>query len=160
MEDDAHVVELGRVPGAGTVYEHDASIVPHTYRALRRAIGWSDPALDEASLAAALDRTWNVVARRDDRVVGIGRLLDDGGLYATIWDMIVDPEHQRRGIGRAILDVMLARTSARTIVALVATPHGRHLYESVGFELESRNSVGMLMRPGDRDKLPPWGDVS
>lgn len=144
------MVELGRVAGAGTVYEQDASIEPRTYRALRRAIGWFDPALDDASLGAALDRTWNVVARNDDRVVGIGRLLDDGALYATIWDMIVDPDYQQRGVGRALLDLMLARAAARTIVALVATPHGRPLYESVGFALESNGSVGMLMRPGLR----------
>jgi ribosomal protein S18 acetylase RimI-like enzyme len=143
---------------AGTVYESDATIEPHVYRALRRAIGWSDPALSDADLRAALARTWNVVVRNGDRVVGIGRLLDDGALYATIWDMIVDPECQRRGIGRAILDALLARASARTIVALVATPHGRPLYESMGFALESNGSVGMLMRPGD-GVLPPVGEV-
>ena len=27
------------------------------------------------------------------------RLLDDGALYATVWDMIVDPAHQRAGQG-------------------------------------------------------------
>lgn len=134
----------------GIVYESDATIEPHVYRALRRAIGWSDPALDDATLGAALDCTWNVAACSGDRVVGIGRLLDDGALYATIWDMIVDPEYQRRGIGRAILKVMLARASARTIVALVATPAGRPLYESMGFALESNGSVGLLLRPGDR----------
>jgi len=117
------------------------------YRRLRETVGWSAPAASDAALQAALDGTWNVTAREDGELVGLGRLLDDGALYATIWDMIVVPGEQRRGIGRAILERLLARASARTIVALVATPAGRPLYEEYGFTVESSGSVGMLLRP-------------
>jgi hypothetical protein len=43
------------------------------YRRLREAVGWGTPALDE------------------------------GALYAKIWDMIVLPEEQRRGGGRGMI---------------------------------------------------------
>jgi GNAT superfamily N-acetyltransferase len=117
------------------------------YRRLRAAIGWRTPPVDDATLQAALDRTWNVVAREGDEIVGLGRLLDDGALYATVWDMIVVPEAQRRGIGTAILERLLERAAERTIVALVATPAGRPLYERFGFRSESDGSVPMLLRP-------------
>jgi len=61
--------------------------------------------------------------------------------------MIVLPGQQRHGVGRAILERLLARASARTIVALVATPSGRPLYEEYGFRTEDSGSVGMLLRP-------------
>lgn len=116
------------------------------YRRLRESAGWGTP-LDDELLQPALDVTWNVVAREGGEIAGIGRLLDDGALYATIWDMIVVPESQRRGIGAAILERLLEHAAGRTIVALVATPAGRPLYERYGFRVESGNSVGMILRP-------------
>jgi GNAT superfamily N-acetyltransferase len=129
--------------------EAGARLEAAEYRRLRAAVGWGTPPADDAAVQAALDRTWNVVARQEGEIVGIGRLLDDGALYATIWDMIVVPEAQRRGIGSAILVRLLDRAAGRTLVALVATPEGRPLYERHGFRVESRESVAMLLRPGD-----------
>jgi GNAT superfamily N-acetyltransferase len=117
------------------------------YRRLRAAVGWSDPATGDAAVQEALDLTWNVVARDASEIVGIGRLFDDGALYATIWDMIVVPEAQRHGIGTAILARLLERASERTIVTLVATSAGRGLYERFGFRPGSDGSVAMLLRP-------------
>lgn len=117
------------------------------YCRFREAVGWVPPPVHDAELQAALDATWNVVAREHGELVGIGRLLDDGALYATIWDMIVLPGQQRHGVGRAILKRLLARAERRAIVALVATPSGRPLYEEYGFRTEDSGSVGMLLRP-------------
>lgn len=128
------------------VIETAAPIEPVDYRRLRDAAGWATPELDDVSLAASLAATWNVVARRGEQIVAIGRLLDDGALYASIWDMLVVPELQRRGLGERILRLLLERAEGRTIVALVATEAGRPLYERYGFTAASRGSVGMLRR--------------
>jgi GNAT superfamily N-acetyltransferase len=128
--------------------EEDAHLDVRTYLALREAVGWeAAPGTDE-QIQRALDRTWNVAARDGGGVlVGMGRLLDDGALYASVWDMIVRPDRQRRGIGRMILERLLAQARSRTIVALVATASGRPLYEAYGFRFESGGSTGMLLRP-------------
>ena len=131
------------------VYEEGAPIPVDRYQALRRAVGWGPAPGGDQALAAALARTWNVVARDGDAIVGIGRLLDDGAVYATIWDMIVEPERQGAGIGSAILGRLMTRASARTIVALVATTAGRPLYERLGFAPASRGSIAMLLRPAE-----------
>lgn len=128
--------------------EVGARLTAADYRRFRSAVGWTPPPGDDAAIQAALDGTWNVVAREDGQLVGIGRLLDDGALYAAIWDMIVLPGAQRRGVGRAILEQLLEHASTRTIVVLVATSAGRPLYEEHGFRVESGGSVGMLLRPG------------
>ncbi len=117
------------------------------YLLLREAVGWRSAELDEAAIEAALDRTWNVVAREDGRIVGIGRLLDDGAFYGTIWDVIVDPPAQRRGIGTAILERLLEEASGRAIVTLVASPMGKPLYERYGFSSDDGRDVAMLLRP-------------
>jgi GNAT superfamily N-acetyltransferase len=127
--------------------EGGARILVDEYRRLRDAVGWGTPD-DDRPLQEALDCTWNVAAREDGELVGLGRLLDDGALYASIWDMIVVPEAQRRGVGTAILARLLERAAERTIVALVATEAGRPLYERHGFRTASGGGVGMILRPG------------
>jgi GNAT superfamily N-acetyltransferase len=130
-----------------TEVEAGARVDVADYLRLRDAVGWRSSALDDACVQAALDRTWNVVAREAGHVVGIGRLLDDGAFYATIWDVIVVPEAQRRGIGTAILERLLEEASPRAIVALVASPAGKTLYERYGFTSDDGRGVAMLMRP-------------
>jgi GNAT superfamily N-acetyltransferase len=45
-----------------------------------------------------------VVARDGDRLVGFVNVIGDGGGHAVLLDTVVDPEHQGRGVGRALVD--------------------------------------------------------
>ena len=127
-------------------YAEGDRLAPAEYRRLRTAAGWSDPALDDAALGSVLAATWNVTARAEDgSLVGMGRVQDDG-LYASIWDMIVLPEHRGRGIGGEIFERMLARCRGRSLVALVATPFGAPMYRAAGFSEESRGSIALFRR--------------
>jgi len=55
---------------------------------------------------------------------------------ATILNVYTEPEYRRRGIARQIMEVMIAwcKKEGFTRVTLHASDHGRHLYESLGFE--------------------------
>jgi GNAT superfamily N-acetyltransferase len=130
-----------------TELESGARIDVAEYLRLREAVGWRSAQLDDPAVQAALDRTWNVVAREDGEIVGIGRLLEDGAFYATIWDVIVVPDRQRDGIGTAILERLLEQAGERAIVTLVASPAGKPLYERYGFTSDDGRGVAMLMRP-------------
>jgi GNAT superfamily N-acetyltransferase len=127
-------------------YAEGDRLMPAEYRRLRAAAGWSDPALDDIALAGALESTWNVTARADDGgLLGMARLQDDG-LYASIWDMIVLPEQRGQGIGSELFDRLLARCRGRSLVALVATPWGAPMYRAAGFSEESRGSIALFRR--------------
>jgi GNAT superfamily N-acetyltransferase len=120
---------------------------PGEYRRLRAAVGWSDPGVDDDILGAALDSTWNVTARDDaGELLGMARLLDDGALYATVCDMVVDPPQQHIGIGRAIFERILARAGGRSLVALVATSAGEPMYRAAGFAEQSGGSTALFRR--------------
>jgi GNAT superfamily N-acetyltransferase len=117
------------------------------YRALRADAEWSDVGVADDQLQAALDATWNVTARTaEGELVGMARLLDDGAVYASLWDMIVRRDRRGDGTGQAIFEAVMRRAGKRTLVSLVATPLGEPLYRRAGFVEQSRGSTGMVWR--------------
>jgi GNAT superfamily N-acetyltransferase len=54
---------------------------------------------DLAAAAAALTRTTNIGAWDGERLVGAVRMLTDGYFFATVPEILVDPEYRRRGTG-------------------------------------------------------------
>jgi ribosomal protein S18 acetylase RimI-like enzyme len=79
----------------------------------------------------------------------MGRVIGDGGWYFHIADMAVLPEHQRRGLGSAVLDHLLQQirdgAPDGALVTLLADPPGRSLYTRHGFVESAPGSVGMIL---------------
>ena len=119
------------------------------YRSLRSEVGWRTPDHKDDEIQQALNVTWNATARTraDGRLVGLVRVLDDGLFYASVWDVIVVPPLQRRGIGRALLEMAMARTAARGFVILVATSEGEGLYRAAGFSEAEEGRRALFWRP-------------
>ena len=118
------------------------------YLELRRGSGLTLRRSDQA--AVALGGSWaavHVVREAGGPPVGMGRVIGDGGWYFHVVDMAVLPEHQRRGLGDAILTALLDRIRAAApggaFVNRLADPPGRHLYERHGFTPTAPGSVGM-----------------
>jgi GNAT superfamily N-acetyltransferase len=63
--------------------------------------------------------------------------------------MATPPEHQRKGMGRALLSQVIADYRRRGVERfhLGATEAGRPLYESLGFQLVADLPVWVLQRP-------------
>src|SRR3954447_20519992 len=83
------------------------------YLALRMRAGLSPKTREQAT--AALPGSWatcHVVHEASGETVGMGRFLGDGGWYFHVVDMSFLPDHQRRGLGHAILRSLLERISA------------------------------------------------
>jgi ribosomal protein S18 acetylase RimI-like enzyme len=78
----------------------------------------------------------------------MGRLIGDGGWYFHVVDMAVLPEHQRRGLGSAVLRYLLEQIRERAprdaYVSLLADPPGRQLYR-YGFVESVPDSLGMTL---------------
>jgi GNAT superfamily N-acetyltransferase len=118
---------------------------------LRAGAGLSP--VSEEQAAVALPGSWaacHVVHEADREVVGMGRVLGDGGWYFHVVDMAVVPEHQRRGLGDAILRALLDHIEEvappGAFVNLLADRPGRRLYERHGFSETAPESVGMALR--------------
>jgi ribosomal protein S18 acetylase RimI-like enzyme len=79
----------------------------------------------------------------------MGRLIGDGGWYLHVVDMAVMPDHQRRGLGDAVLGSLLeqarSQSPAGAMVSLLADPAGRGLYTRHGFVETAPRSVAMAL---------------
>jgi ribosomal protein S18 acetylase RimI-like enzyme len=95
----------------------------------------------------ALDHSHPVVtAWEAGLLVGFARVISDLTFRATIWDVIVRPSHQRRGIGLAMMQFVLDHPDLRSVsqfLLLTADKHG--FYERLGFRPE-REMTMMLRR--------------
>ncbi|MEU1972128.1 GNAT family N-acetyltransferase [Microbacterium sp. NPDC019599] len=107
------------------------------HRELAEAVGWYD-SFDWDTLPASLaGSTFGVVAVWESRVIGMARVVGDGVKYFYIQDVAVDPQHQGRGVGRALLErtlVLIGELApSPAFVGLFSTAAGAALYESIGF---------------------------
>ncbi len=117
---------------------HDRAPTLDEYRALCDAVGWS-PVIDFEAAQISLARSLvAVVAVHEGRVVGMGRLVGDGAMYAYLQDLAVDPVFHRRGIGDALVARLVAHARARlrpkAFLGVFATAAGADLYRRHGFE--------------------------
>ena len=117
------------------------------YRRLRVVAGLSPKS--EATALRGLPNTWfAVVVRKDGEAVGMGRIIGDGGLFFQIVDMAVEPAHQGRGLGKAIMATLVERLHAEArgaYVSLIADGEAHRLYAQYGFAPTAPVSIGMAM---------------
>lgn len=118
------------------------------YLDLRARAGLSPKNTDQA--LAALSGSWCAYRVRHlvtNEVVAMGRVIGDGGRYFHIVDMAVLPDHQRQGLGDALLTALLRHIGDRApggaFVNLFADEPGRRLYERHGFTYTAPKSLGM-----------------
>ncbi|WP_435345207.1 GNAT family N-acetyltransferase [Haloarchaeobius sp. HRN-SO-5] len=155
MDDDA------AEPGEGDVTYELRAVPPPTeqFVRLRDAAGMAHRTLEAAEAgvpnshyavtAVAVDRDADGPGT-DGTVVGMGRVVGDGGTVFQVTDVVVHPDHQRRGLGSRIVDALvthLRETAPESAyVNLLADVEG--FYERFGFEYTAPDSRGMFLRIG------------
>lgn len=83
---------------------------PAELRALYEAVGWTTYTRDPELIGRALDASSYVVAARcDGALAGLARCISDDAVICYVQDVLVHPDHQRRGIGRLLIEDCLAR---------------------------------------------------
>ncbi|MBU1049413.1 GNAT family N-acetyltransferase [Candidatus Bipolaricaulota bacterium] len=110
-------------------------------------------------MARAIENSrYHVSAYDGGTLVGFGRIVSDGALHALVFDLIVHPSHQRRGIGSEILTQLLAfcRKEGIPDVQLFAAQGKAPFYERHGFKERPGNAPGMeLLQDESADACEP-----
>lgn len=118
------------------------------YVLLRRDSGLSLRTPAQAAGALSASWAWVSVRTADGALAAMGRVVGDGTWYFHLADIATAPAHQRRGLGRVVMEQLIARIDQAApphpYITLLADPPGQSLYRSLGF-VDSAPSLGMRL---------------
>ena len=126
-------------------------ITPEEYMELRRKVGWMEFPLEEAR--NCVENAYMVICVRNDadKAIGVVRLLWDGGYIAFLSDVIVDPNYQGQGIGRALVEAVIKRIKDdikpgyKVKLNLNSAKGKESFYEKFGFKVRPNDDAGAGM---------------
>lgn len=86
-------------------------------------------------LQIAVERSDPVMSVWDgDRLIGFARATSDGIYRATIWDVTIDCDYQRLGLGRKLVTALLDDPALKRVERIyLSTTHQQAFYERLGF---------------------------
>ena len=120
----------------------DNALTAEDFLRLKGAAGFADRPLRQVDRALQ-NGLFNVCAVCEGKVVGMGRLVGDGALYWYVQEVVVLPEYQGKGIGKAIVGRLLdhirrcAIPGTQAHVGLIAVEGKESFYEQFGFAVIS-----------------------
>lgn len=119
------------------------------YIRLRAVAGLSSFSTDAAAKGLA-GTVFSVLIQYEGQIIGMGRLIGDGGCFFQVVDIAVDPAHQGRGLGKAIMSALTTYISENlpqsAYISLIADVPANRLYEKFGFRETAPRSLGMARR--------------
>jgi predicted N-acetyltransferase YhbS len=120
-----------------------------------RAFGRTGSRVSEMAFIQALQPDGRFMAILDGEPVGLVGMIDYGRV-AYIGSLAILPEHQGHGIGRALMDHIIAQIKARgpRIMLLEATPAGARIYPKLGFVVDGTTHVYRLKTAATLAALP------
>ena len=95
-----------------------------------KSVGWNKNPKD---ILDAFKNSYYVTAYHNDKLVAFARAISDGVYYTSIFDVIVDPQYQKKGIAKEMMK-MLLRKFKGSYFFLSYTEGNRDFYEKCGFE--------------------------
>ena len=103
---------------------------------LYASVGWTAYTGHPEILRKGFENSMLVLAAYEgDQLLGILRAVGDGHTIVFVQDILVDPAHQRKGVGSALMKTVLERYSHVRQIQLVTddTEKTKAFYRAMGF---------------------------
>ena len=111
----------------------DADTVDNIHLMLKDTYWASERTLEEIEIS--LRNSVVMVARyHDDEIVGCARAVTDKVAFSWICDVVVAPSHRGRGIGKKLLEGLLAHEDVALTRKVLVTGDAQLLYKRLGFK--------------------------
>jgi ribosomal protein S18 acetylase RimI-like enzyme len=104
--------------------------------------------------AAFLNSSIRCFVWQADQLIGAGRAITDGVTYAAIFDVVLLPEFQRKGIGSQIMDRLAIASKAPNII-LHASPGKEGFYRKLGYR-KMKTAMARFANPAQQEA---WGYI-
>ena len=116
------------------------------------SVGWARRPLRKVRKALEFSflvvSMWEVKGTRR-RLIGFARATSDHAFNATIWDVVVHPDFQSQGLGKALMRYIIRKLRSEDIsnITLFADPQVIDFYRRLGFMLDPEGIKGMFWYP-------------
>ncbi|KAL4311780.1 hypothetical protein GQ457_01G024350 [Hibiscus cannabinus] len=146
------------------IFSSGGDVDVYELQALCDKVGW--PRRPLSKLAMALQNSYMVAAlhsvrklpgqegNEEKKLIGMARATSDHAFNATIWDVLVDPSYQGKGLGKAMVEKMIRTLLQRDIgnITLFADSKVVEFYQNLGFEPDPEGIKGMFWYPRNVDE--------
>ena len=115
---------------------------------LYESVGWTAYTAEPEKLQSAFENSLSVLGAFDgEKLLGIIRAVGDGASIVFIQDILVFPEYQRNGVGRALMNALLEKYRRVRQIELATddVPETLEFYKALGFqEMSELGCVGFM----------------
>ncbi|PSR18587.1 GNAT family N-acetyltransferase [filamentous cyanobacterium CCP3] len=138
--------------GSTIVFSTDRDLDLYELEELCNAVGWARRPIRKVK--KAIQHSYLVVTMWEQRgsrrrLVGFSRATSDHAFNATIWDVVVHPDFQGRGLGKELMRQLIKKLRSEDIsnVTLFADPQVVEFYKGLGFMPDPEGIKGMFWYP-------------
>ena len=115
-------------------------------------VGWVRRPLKKVKIA--IDHSFLTMSlfyekNQKNKLIAFARATSDNTFNATIWDVVVHPEFQRKGLGKILINELIKhlRFSDINTITLFADPQVLNFYKNLGFISDPDGVKGMFWYP-------------
>lgn len=142
----------GQPEDAQIFFSTDRDIDLYDLEELCDAVGWARRPLRK--VRTAIQHSFLVLSMWEERgakrrLIGFSRATSDHAFNATVWDVVVHPDFQNCGLGKALMKqtIECLRREDISNITLFADPHVVEFYRRLGFMSDPEGIKGMFWYP-------------
>jgi aralkylamine N-acetyltransferase len=107
-----------------------------------KAVEFGDRGADNLKIVFSESAYTSFAFDQNSKLIGFGRMISDKKYYGAIYDVIVRPEDQNKGIGRLIMNDLIEQSKHLRYITLFATPGNVEFYKKLGLK---KMSTAMIL---------------
>ena len=114
-------------------------------RLLKMTYWANDRSLEQIEESMESSYCYGLFPADEDRLIGFARVISDLATTSYLCDVIIDPEYQHQGFGKALVSHIVSLPQYRKLRGILLTKDAHGLYEKYGFE--TVNDRAMVKAP-------------
>lgn len=133
-------------------FSTDRQIDLYELEELCDSVGWARRPIRKVK--KAIENSYLVISAWEVRgtkpfLIGFARATSDHAFNATIWDVVIHPRFQKKGLGKLFMKYMIRKLRGNDIsnITLFADPQVVDFYRRLGFLLDPEGIKGMFWYP-------------